>query len=276
MPKNSTGFSHKPRKRFGQNFLQDATVIDEILLASEVSKEDTVLEIGPGRGAITGLLAERAGKLVCVEIDWDLAGELKTRFFGQDNVTIIEGDILKLDLHKILGDSESLKVVANLPYYITTPILMGLLESGLKFQKIVVMVQKEVALRMCAKQDTSDYGALSLAVQFYTNPEIVTPVPASAFYPAPKVDSAVVALDYKDPPVEGQSAETFFKVVKAAFAQRRKTLTNALTSASIAEKGTIKEILLAMNKNENIRGEALSIDEFLELTEKIGEASNGN
>lgn len=276
MPKNSTGFNHKPRKRFGQNFLQDNAIIDEILLASEVTKEDTVLEIGPGRGAITGLLAERAKRLIAVEIDWDLAGELKQRFSGQEHVNIIEGDILKLDLREILGDGDNLKVVANLPYYITTPIIMDLLESGLKFQKIVVMVQKEVALRMCAEHDTADYGALSLAVQFFTDPHIVTPVPASAFYPRPKVDSAVVALDYKEPPLEGAASEMFFKIVKASFAQRRKTLTNALASASIVSKEETKEILLSMNKSENIRGEALSIGDFLELSKRIGEASNGN
>lgn len=276
MPRNFTASGHKPRKRFGQNFLQDEGIIDEILLASDVSSEDTILEIGPGKGAITGRLAEKAGRLIAVEIDWDLANILKVKFSGMENVTIIEGDVLKLDLAEILTGAKTVKVVANLPYYITTPIIMQLLESGIQFERIVVMVQKEVALRMCARHDTADYGALSVAVQFFTNPHIVANVPAHCFYPAPKVDSAVVALLHREPPCGGQEAEKFFGLVKAAFAQRRKTLTNALCSAGIADKAQVAKALMSIGKTENIRGEALSIEDFLMLSRRIGDLRDGD
>lgn len=263
------GYKNPPKKRFGQNFLQDESVIRDILLEANIGPDDTVLEIGPGRGALTSFMAKSAGHLFAVEIDKDLVGPLEDTYSSYENVTIIEGDILKIDLEAILAGRENIKVVANLPYYITTPIIMMLLESKIKFSCIIVMVQKEVALRLCGDNTTSDYGAISLAVSFYTNSFIVREVPAHCFYPAPKVDSAVVRLEPTEPPCEGIEKKHFFTLVKAAFSQRRKTLVNCLSFAGIGDKETIKKSLLALGFKDNVRGEELSLSDFLALSERI-------
>ena len=259
----------RARKRFGQNFLVDDTVIDGIIDAAELSGDDVVLEIGPGRGALTERLAREAGRLVAVEIDWDLASILEDKFQEFDNVTIIREDILKLDLDELLGGYKGLKIVANLPYYITTPIIMKLFESGLDFDRIIVMVQKEVALRMCATPGSSDYGALSLAVEFYSNPSIIIEVPAHCFRPVPKVDSAVVRMDSIPHICKEDERANLFKVIKGSFLQRRKTLVNALSSADISTKDRIREAIIKMGLNENIRGEILSLNEFYQLSKEI-------
>lgn len=269
MRENSTDYKHQPRKRFGQNFLIDGSIVDKIIEAADVQDTDTVLEIGPGKGALTRLLQKRAKRLVIVEIDKDLVRLLKDMFSGEENITIIEGDFLKLDIEALFTEKENVKVVANLPYYITTPIMMKLFESEVSFERLVVMVQREVALRMCAKPGTKDYGALTLAVDFYTKPHIVTEVLPNCFRPAPKVSSSVVALDKTKEICEGKEKEYLFKIIKLSFAQRRKTLINALSS--IIVKDELKEILLELGLKENIRGEILSLNEFNEISKKIGE-----
>lgn len=264
MQKNSTGYKNRPKKRFGQNFLIDMGIADKIIEAADIADTDTVLEIGPGRGVLTERLCGLAGEVIAVEIDRDLAPLLHG-----DNLTVIQGDILKLELDEILPKDMPVKVVANLPYYITTPILMKLLESSVRIECIVVMVQKEVALRMCAQNTSSDYGALSLAVAFYSKPCIVIEVPASAFRPAPKVDSAVVCLQILNPPLSGRKRDALFSCIKAAFAQRRKTLINALSSAGIIDKLICGQILEEMGFDVNIRGERLSLMDFITLSNRI-------
>ena len=263
------------QKKFGQNFLIDTHVLEKIMDSAEITKEDCVLEIGPGIGTMTQYLAERAGQVVVVEIDKNLIPILEDTLSAYDNVTIINNDILKVDINKItreLNEGKPIKVVANLPYYITTPIIMGLFESHVPLQSITIMVQKEVADRMQVGPGTKDYGALSLAVQYYAKPEIVAIVPPNCFIPRPNVGSAVIRLTrYENPPVEVEDERKMFALIRASFNQRRKTLVNGLTNA--AELKLSKEQVLAaldqMGLPATIRGEALTLEEFAKLSNLI-------
>ena len=262
------------QKRFGQNFLIDAHVLDKIIDAADINHEDHVLEIGPGIGSMTQYLCERAGKVTAVEIDRELIPILNETLKEHDNVTIINDDILKVDINDLArdGNGSKMKVVANLPYYITTPIIMELLENHAPVSSITVMVQKEVADRMQAKPGSKDYGALSLAVSYYSNPKIVANVPPNCFIPRPKVGSAVICLDvYDEPPVKVKDEVLMFKLIRAAFNQRRKTLVNSI--ANSAELGFSKEditcVLGEMEMSEMIRGEALGIEQFAALSDRL-------
>ena len=256
------------QKRFGQNFLIDAHVLDKIIAAAGIGPEDTVLEIGPGIGTMTQALAEHAKKVVAVEIDDNLIPILKENLGEYDNIEIINNDVMKVDI-EALGAN---KVVANLPYYITTPIIMGLLESKIPLDSITVMVQKEVAERMKAGAGTKDYGALSLAVQYYAEPYLVANVPQNCFMPRPNVGSAVIRLTlHRQPPVDVRDEKLMFRIIRAAFNQRRKTLQNCLNHSDDLkfEKDNVAEILKKMNLNESIRGEALSLEQYAEFTNSI-------
>ncbi len=265
------------QKRFGQNFLIDENVLKNIISSSEITKEDCVLEIGPGIGTMTQALCEAAGHVITVEVDENLIPILKETLADYDNVTIINNDVLKLDLPKLIqehNDGKPIKVVANLPYYITTPIIMGLFESHSPLSSITVMVQKEVADRMQSGPGTKDYGALSLAVQYYSKPEIVQLVPPNCFIPRPNVGSAVIRLKrYAEPPVQTDDEEYLFRVIHASFGQRRKTLLNALNGGMQISKEKTKAALLKMGLSENIRGEALTLQQFADLS-KLLKASN--
>lgn len=260
------------QKKFGQNFLIDTTVLERIINAAEITKDDCVLEIGPGIGTMTQYLAERAGEVVAVEIDKALIPILEDTLLEYDNVTVINEDILKVDIEKLAMDKNGgkpIKVVANLPYYITTPIIMGLFESHVPLKSITIMVQKEVADRMQVGPGTKDYGALSLAVQFYAEPKIVANVPPNCFIPRPNVGSAVIRLmRYSEPPVAVNDEKKMFAIIRASFNQRRKTLVNGLVNA--ANLNISKEqILLTLEKMglpATIRGEALTLEQFAELS----------
>ncbi len=263
------------QKRFGQNFLIDANILEKITDGAGLTPEDTVLEIGPGIGTLTQYLCEKAARVVAVEIDKALIPILEDTLSEYDNVTVINEDVLKLDLNSIVDDhagGKPIKVVANLPYYITTPIIMGLFESGAKISSITVMIQKEVADRIRTGPGSKDYGALSLAVQFYSNPAMVAYVSPECFIPKPKVGSAVIRLDrYQRPPVEVKDERHMFKVIKAAFSQRRKTLINCLTSDG--ELGLDREMvsgyLEKMGLRNDIRGEKLTLSQFAALSDLI-------
>ena len=265
------------QKKFGQNFLIDPTVLDRIIRAARITKEDCVLEIGPGIGTMTQYLAESAGSVVAVEIDQNLIPILKETLAEYDNVSIINDDILKVDLNKIVEEKNGgrpIKVVANLPYYITTPIIMGLFEKQVPLQSITIMVQKEVADRMQVGPGTKDYGALSLAVQYYAKPEIVANVPPNCFIPRPNVGSAVVRLTkYEQPPVTVRDVDRMFAIIRASFNQRRKTLVNGLGNAP--ELGLSKErvahALEEMQLSPTVRGEALTLAQFARLSDLLGE-----
>ncbi len=260
------------QKKFGQNFLIDTHVLEKIMDSAEITKEDCVLEIGPGIGTMTQYLAERAGRVVAVEIDKTLIPILEDTLSAYDNVTIINEDILKVDINKIveeMNQGRPIKVVANLPYYITTPIIMGLFESHVPLQSITIMVQKEVADRMQVGPGTKDYGALSLAVQYYAKPGIVANVPPNCFIPRPNVGSAVIRLDrYEKPPVEVADEKKMFALIRASFNQRRKTLVNGLTNASElhVSKEQVLTALEKMKLSPTIRGEALTLEQFAELS----------
>ncbi len=265
------------QKKFGQNFLIDPTVLDRIIRAARITKEDCVLEIGPGIGTMTQYLAESAGSVVAVEIDQNLIPILKETLAEYDNVSIINDDILKVDLNKIVEEKNGgrpIKVVANLPYYITTPIIMGLFEKQVPLQSITIMVQKEVADRMQVGPGTKDYGALSLAVQYYAKPEIVANVPPNCFIPRPNVGSAVIRLTkYEQPPVTVRDVDRMFAIIRASFNQRRKTLVNGLGNAP--ELGLSKErvahALEEMQLSPTVRGEALTLVQFARLSDLLGE-----
>lgn len=262
------------QKRFGQNFLIDGHVIEKIIRASEITKEDTILEIGPGIGTMTQYLAEAAGKVYAVEIDKNLLPVLEETLSEYDNVTVINDDILKVDIKALLGeDAGNVKVVANLPYYITTPIIMGLFENHIPAKSITVMVQKEVALRMQAGPGTKDYGALSLAVQYYAQPYIVANVPANCFMPRPNVGSAVIRLTrWENPPVKVKDETLMFKLIRASFNQRRKTLQNGINNASDLSftKEQVVDALQKMGLSESVRGEALTLEQFAMLSDLLG------
>lgn len=261
------------QKRFGQNFLIDGHVVEKIIRAAEITKDDTVLEIGPGIGTMTQYLAEAAGKVYAVEIDRNLLPVLKETLADYDNVTVINDDILKVDIKKLLGEAAgTVKVVANLPYYITTPIIMGLFENHIPAKSITVMVQKEVAQRMQAAPGTKDYGALSLAVQYYAEPYIVANVPANCFMPRPNVGSAVIRLTKWDkPPVSVKNEKTMFKLIRASFNQRRKTLQNGINNSAELNftKEQVVEALRHMGLPESVRGEALTLEQFAEISDLL-------
>ena len=264
------------QKKFGQNFLIDTHVLEKIISAVGITKNDCVLEIGPGIGTMTQYLAENAGHVVAVEIDRNLIPILKETLADYDNVTVINEDILRVDIKALAeeyNDGKPIKVVANLPYYITTPIIMGLFESGVPIDNITVMVQKEVADRMKEGPGSKDYGALSLAVQYYAEPEIVANVPPNCFIPRPNVGSAVIRLTrHKEMPVEVKDPALMFKIIRASFNQRRKTLQNGLGNASELPytKEQIAAAIAEMGLTPTIRGEALSLAQFAQLSDILG------
>lgn len=260
------------QKKFGQNFLIDTSVLDRIIAAAEITKEDCVLEIGPGIGTMTQYLAESAREVIAVEIDRNLIPILEETLSAYDNVTVINDDILKVDVAKLAQEKNGgkpIKVVANLPYYITTPIIMGLFENHVPLQSITIMVQKEVADRMQVGPGTKDYGALSLAVQYYAKPQIVANVPPNCFMPRPNVGSAVIRLTrYETPPVQVEDEKKMFSLIRASFNQRRKTLVNGLGNAPEvnASKERVAEVLEQMQLSPTIRGEALTLEQFAQLS----------
>ena len=262
-------------KSLGQNFLIDEGALAGILSGADISEDDCVLEIGPGFGTLTQRLCGTAKKVVCVEIDKTVIPILEENLKDFDNFEIINDDIMKIDIKSLAEEkfgTENVKVAANLPYYITTPIIMMLLESKVKFKSITVMVQKEVAKRLCASEGTKDFGAISLAVQYFCSANYLFDVPNTSFMPPPKVTSTVVRLDLLDKPrVSVKKEEMFFKTVKASFAQRRKTLLNALSNAGFSgfSKAEISEILKNIGIDEKRRGETLSIDEFARLADAL-------
>ncbi len=269
-------FGISAQKRYGQNFLIDANILEKIVASAGITKEDTVLEIGPGIGTLTQYLAEAAKQVICVEIDKNMIPVLEYTLAEFDNVTVINQDILKADIVQILKENgaASAKVVANLPYYITTPIIMELLEKDAPIESITVMIQKEVAERMQTGPGSKDYGALSLAVAFYSNAEVKMTVSPNCFIPRPNVDSAVIRLDkLKEPAVKVNDRAEMFRIIKGAFEQRRKTLTNALSHSSAykTDKKNIENALLEMGKNINIRGEELTLEEFARLSDILSQ-----
>ena len=264
------------QKKYGQNFLIDTHVLDKIIGAAQIGPDDFVLEIGPGIGTMTKYLAEAAREVVAVEIDTKLIPILQDTLKEYDNVTVLNEDILKVDIRKIAEEKNGgkpIKVVANLPYYITTPIIMGLFESEVPLDSITVMVQKEVADRMQVGPGTKDYGALSLAVQYYAEPYIVANVPPNCFIPRPAVGSAVIRLTrYQEKPVKVNDASFMFKIIRASFNQRRKTLQNGLYNSSelrIPKEKTVAA-LEEMGLTPTIRGEKLSLEEFAQLSDILG------
>ncbi len=265
-------YSFAFQKKFGQNFLTDAHMLEKIILEAEVTKEDFVLEIGPGIGTMTQYLASAARDVVTVEIDDKLIPILEDTLSDFSNASVIHSDVLKLDIKKLVRErngGKPIKVVANLPYYITTPIIMGLFESHVPIESITIMVQKEVADRMRTGPGSKEYGALSLAVQYYAQPEVVVNVPASCFMPRPKVDSAVIRLKkYLKPPVEVSDEKLLFQIIRASFNQRRKTLANGLKNAAELSfsKEEIEQGILKIGKPLTVRGETLTLEEFAELS----------
>lgn len=263
------------QKKYGQNFLIDTHVLEGIVDAAGVSKDDFVLEIGPGIGTMTQYLCESAGQVVAVEIDNNLIPILKDTLSGYDNVELVNEDILKVDIFRMAEEKNGgrpIKVVANLPYYITTPIIMGLFESHVPIDSITIMVQKEVADRMQVGPGTKDYGALSLAVQYYAKPEIVLNVPPSCFMPQPKVGSAVIRLTcHEKPPVQVENEKLLFQVIRASFNQRRKTLANGLNNYPqiSLSKEAIQECIIELGVPVNVRGEALTLSQFAKLSNII-------
>ena len=257
-------FDIKMSKKLGQNFLIKRGIVDEIVHAAELTPGEPVLEVGPGIGTLTQGLAQSGADVTAIELDRRLLDVLDTTLASYDNVHIIHGDVLKLDVPTIMNH-KPFKVVANLPYYITTPIIMSLLESKLPIERLVVMVQKEVALRMVAKPGTKDYGALSVAVQYYTEPDIVLDVPPKSFLPAPAVTSSVIRCVLRDkPPVDVIDEKLFFHVVKAGFAQRRKTFANTMKTTGLS-KDRIEELLEKANIDGQRRGETFTLQEFADV-----------
>ena len=254
----------KMSKKLGQNFLIKRGIVDEIVHAAELTPGEPVLEVGPGIGTLTQGLAQSGADVTAIELDRRLLEVLDTTLASYDNVRIVHGDVLKLDVPTIMNH-KPFKVVANLPYYITTPIIMSLLESKLPIERLVVMVQKEVALRMVAKPGTKDYGALSVAVQYYTEPDIVLDVPPKSFLPAPAVTSSVIRCVLRDkPPVDVIDEKLFFRVVKAGFAQRRKTFANTMKTTGLS-KDRIEELLAKANIDGQRRGETFTLQEFADV-----------
>lgn len=270
------------QKKYGQNFLIDVHVMDKIIASSGVTKDDFVLEIGPGIGTMTQFLCEHARSVAAVEIDQNLIPILEDTLHEYDNVTVINEDILKVDISKLVlekNEGKPVKIIANLPYYITTPIIMGLFENHVPAESITVMVQKEVADRMKAQPGTKDYGALSLAVQYYAQPVITANVPPNCFMPRPKVGSAVIRLDcYKKYPADVSDERLMFDLIRASFNQRRKTLVNGLYNFSGLEfsKEQIQESIRMLGLPDTVRGETLTLAQFARLTDILSEKSRGN
>ena len=261
-------------KDLGQNFLIDDNVIENIVEAAEINEKDCVIEIGPGLGTLTSRLVEKAGKVISIELDKKMLQILNDRFALYDNFSLINEDVLKVNLNDLIQQENTqnytIKIVANLPYYITTPIIMKLLEERLNIDSITVMVQKEVADRLTETPGGKNTGAITYCVYYYSEPQEVLTVPSTSFVPEPKVCSEVIKLNIrKEPPVVLKDEKIFFKVVKASFMQRRKTLLNGLANAGIASKEKLKEILLELNLSENVRGESLSIEQFAEIANKL-------
>ena len=289
-PKNTIEIIQKYQfafqKKFGQNFLIDTHVLDKIISAAGITEDDCVLEIGPGIGTMTQYLAEHAGKVVAVEIDTNLLPILDETLKGYPNVTVINSDILKLDMNKLVdeyNDGRPIKVAANLPYYITTPIIMGLFESNVPIDNITVMVQKEVADRMQVGPGSKDYGALSLAVQYYAKPYIVANVPPNCFIPRPNVGSAVIRLTrYQEPPVQVDEPGIMFRLIRASFNQRRKTLQNGLNNSPEVPytKEQIASAIESLGVPASVRGEALTLEQFASLanyfTRTAGKEASGS
>ena len=259
------------QKKFGQNFLIDTTVLDRIISSAEITKEDCVLEIGPGIGTMTQYLAEHAGSVVAVEIDKALIPILEETLQDYDNVTVINDDILKVDINRLVEEKNGgrpIKVVANLPYYITTPIIMGLFESRVPLKSITIMVQKEVADKVLAQPGDDGWGMLSVRSQFYCDPYLAMDVPAKCFTPVPKVDSAFIVLPWRETPaVQVQDEADFFRVAQAAFALRRKTMTNGLCAAFHMERADAASLMQTAGLDERIRGEKLTLAEFARLAD---------
>lgn len=281
IPKNTIEILQKYnftfQKKFGQNFLIDTRVLERIIAQAEITKDDMVLEIGPGIGTMTQYLCENAREVVAVEIDNSLIPILEDTLSEYNNVTVINDDILKVDINKLVEEHNAgkpIKVVANLPYYITTPIIMGLFEKKVNVDSITVMVQKEVADRMKSGPGSKDYGALSLAVQYYSKPEIVANVPPNCFMPRPNVSSAVIRLKlYDEMAVKVENEKLLFRLIRASFNQRRKTLVNGIKNSGELNytKEQVVEALAKMGLNENIRGEALTLEQFGELSDILNE-----
>ena len=267
-------YSFAFQKKFGQNFLIDSNILESIVSAADITKDDFVLEIGPGIGTMTQYLCEAARQVVAVEIDKMLSPILKDTLSEYDNVEVINQDVLKLDIKALAQEKNNekpIKVVANLPYYITTPIIMGLFESKVPIESITIMVQKEVADRMQTGPGSKDYGALSLAVQYYADAKVQLNVSASCFMPRPNVDSAVIKLTAHEKPVVDVDETLMFKVIRASFNQRRKTLVNGLKNSSELDytKEEIVQAIKAIGKEENIRGEKLTLEEFAALSNSL-------
>ena len=266
------------QKKFGQNFLIDTHVLDKIIRSAEITKEDMVVEIGPGIGTMTQSLACAAGKVAAIETDKALIPILEDTLEGYENVQVINDDVLKVDIAKLAKEENGgrpIKVVANLPYYITTPIIMGLFENHVPLKSITVMVQKEVADRMQVGPGTKDYGALSLAVQYYAKPYIVANVPPNCFMPRPKVGSAVIRLErYDEPPVQVEDEKLMFRIIRASFNQRRKTLANGLKNSPELQfsKEEIEKAIEGIGKSVSVRGEALTLEEFAALSNLLCES----
>ncbi|MCI8293565.1 MAG: 16S rRNA (adenine(1518)-N(6)/adenine(1519)-N(6))-dimethyltransferase RsmA [Hespellia sp.] len=269
------------QKKYGQNFLIDTHVLDKIIASAQITEEDMVLEIGPGIGTMTQYLACAAGKVVAIEVDSALIPVLEDTLEGFDNVEIIHADVLKVDLTRLVEEKNAgrpIKVVANLPYYITTPIIMGLFEKHVPIESITVMVQKEVAERMQTGPGTKDYGALSLAVQYYAKPYIVANVPPNCFMPRPKVGSAVIRLTRHDRPlVQVEDESLLFRIIRASFNQRRKTLVNGLKNSAELDfdKDVLEQAVAALGRGESVRGETLSLEEFALLSNYLSRISEG-
>lgn len=267
------------QKKYGQNFLMNEGVLQSMVDAAGVTKDDFILEIGPGMGTLTQVLSERAGKVLAVELDDNLIPILEDTLFGRSNVEVMHADILKVDLHQIAEEKNGgkpMKVAANLPYYITTPILMELLTKKVPMESVTVMVQKEVALRMQAGPGSKDYGALSLAIQYYTEPKLVCIAAPDDFMPPPKVESAVIHLKMREEPaVTDVDEKALFTVIKAVFAQRRKTLLNSLSNGPgmTNDKQKIRDVICDMGWEETIRGEKLTLEEFASLTREMTKRS---
>ena len=261
-------------KDLGQNFLIDDNVIENIVEAAQINKNDFVIEIGPGLGTLTSKLVEKAGKVIAIELDKKMLQILNDRFTLYNNFSFINEDVLKVDLNNLIKNENTqnytVKIVANLPYYITTPIIMKLLEEKLNIDSITVMVQKEVADRLTEIPGGKNTGAITYCVYYYAEPQEVLTVPDTSFIPEPKVNSEVIKLNIrKEPAVKLKNEEMFFKVVKASFMQRRKTLLNGLSNAGICSKEKIKEILQGLKLSENVRGESLTIQQFAEIANKL-------
>lgn len=259
----------RANKKLGQNFLINEEIINEIVKKADVQKNDVIIEIGPGLGSLTAMLLENAEKVIAIELDPNMSKILKERFSLYDNFELIENDVLKVNLQEIISEYESVKVVANLPYYITTPIIMKLLEDKLKLKSITVMVQKEVGERFCAKPNSKEYGAITISINYYTKPEVIIDVPKENFEPVPEVDSCVIKLDIRDvPPVNLKNEKEFFNLVKAGFSQRRKTINNSLASMG-KTKEQVKNVLEKLNIDPKLRAENLTIEQFAEISNNI-------